>query len=374
MKNPYESTSVCKVTQLTTEVSLNFWARWRTAGPGGCELLGAACWRIRRTWTSHRFWSPPLVRPSQWRCAPLKSCWWSQTDIKVSTRGCGVWLMQSHRFLVFTRKLAWTRFKMPQHKIAHWNLIVCRLGASITGGFYNTQRHPISHDVELKINYLLFPAIRASPRIVQLRCAYEAYLAQEEGKTILIAHSSHFPEILAALPLMATAAVLGVALGFASAFLRVGGPYGGSVLAILLVAVSLVVQDENCRRMMHLLGQMLCWVQMIHMAGWVVKNEAGTAGKCWNADRCEVIVGFCWLGILLSNSPTVLEYSNMVRDKTLPVVWRISTSDMCGHVTTLVRKVSLLKWTTPCMCATGSIFRSPSALWRWIESRRRPLC
>ena len=170
--------------------------------------------------------------------------------------------------------------KMPQHKIAHWNLIVCRLGASITGGFYNTQRHPISHDVELKINYLLFPAIRASPRIVQLRCAYEAYLAQEEGKTILIAHSSHFPEILAALPLMATAAVLGVALGFASAFLRVGGPYGGSVLAILLVAVSLVVQDENCRRMMHLLGQMLCWVQMIHMAGWVVKNEAGTAGKC----------------------------------------------------------------------------------------------
>ena len=139
---------------------------------------------------------------------------------------------------------------------------------------------PTGHDVELKINYLLFPAIRASPRIVQLRCAYEAYLAQEEGKTILIAHSSHFPEILAALPLMATAAVLGVALGFASAFLRVGGPYGGSVLAILLVAVSLVVQDENCRRMMHLLGQMLCWVQMIHMAGWVVKNEAGTAGKC----------------------------------------------------------------------------------------------
>ena len=109
MKNPYESTSVCKVTQLTTEVSLNFWGRWRTAGPGGCELLGAACWRIRRTWTSHRFWSPPLVRPSQWRCAPLKSCWWSQTDIKVSTRGCGVWLMQSHRFLVFTPKLAWTR-------------------------------------------------------------------------------------------------------------------------------------------------------------------------------------------------------------------------------------------------------------------------
>ena len=71
---------------------------------------------------------------------------------------------------------------------------------------------PTGHGVELKINYLLFPAIRASPRIVQLRCAYEAYLAQEEGKTILIAHSSHFPEILAALPLMATAAVLGVAL------------------------------------------------------------------------------------------------------------------------------------------------------------------
>eukprot|EP00435_Cladocopium_sp_Y103_P056819 s929_g19.t1 len=107
----------------------------------------------------------------------------------------------------------------------------------------------------------------------RLWCAYEAYLAQEEGKTILIAHSSHFPKILAALPLMATAIVAGVALGLASFFLRVGGPYGGSILAILLVALSLVLQDENCRRMMHLMGQMLCWVQMIHMNGWIVKSE-----------------------------------------------------------------------------------------------------
>ena len=165
--------------------------------------------------------------------------------------------------------------KMPQHKIAHWNLIVCRLGASITGGFYNTQRHPISHDVELKINYLLFPAIRASPRIVQLRCAYEAYLAQEEGKTILIAHSSHFPQILAALRWIVLAAFVGAALGLASTLLGVGGPYGGAVLALSLMAFSLVIQDETFRRLMHLVGQMLCWIEVTHRAGWVFKAEAG---------------------------------------------------------------------------------------------------
>ena len=73
------------------------------------------------------------------------------------------------------------------------------------------------------------------------------------------------------------ACVLGVALGLAAAFFGVGGPHGASVLALVVLALSLVLQDEKCRRMMHLLGQMMCCVQMIHKAGWVVKNEAGTA-------------------------------------------------------------------------------------------------
>ena len=129
--------------------------------------------------------------------------------------------------------------------------------------------------MELKINYLLFPAIRASPRIVQLRCAYEAYLAQEEGKTILIAHSSHFPQILAALRWIVLAAFVGAALGLASTLRGVGGPYGGAVLALSLMAFSLVIQDETFRRLMHLVGQMLCWIEVTHRAGWVFKAEAG---------------------------------------------------------------------------------------------------
>lgn len=108
-----------------------------------------------------------------------------------------------------------------------------------------------------------------------LRCAYEAYLAQEEGKTILIAHSSNFPQILAALRWIVLAAFVGAALGLASTLLGVGGPYGGAVLALLLMAFSLVMQDETFRRLMHLVGQMLCWIEVTHRAGWVFKAEAG---------------------------------------------------------------------------------------------------
>ncbi|CAL1155901.1 unnamed protein product, partial [Cladocopium goreaui] len=104
-------------------------------------------------------------------------------------------------------------------------------------------------------------------------CAYEAYLAQEEGKTILIAHSSHFPQILAALRWIVLAAFVGAALGLASTLRGVGGPYGGAVLALSLMAFSLVIQDETFRRLMHLVGQMLCWIEVTHRAGWVFKAE-----------------------------------------------------------------------------------------------------
>ena len=116
---------------------------------------------------------------------------------------------------------------------------------------------------------------------------------------------------------MATAVVLGIALGLASAFLRVGGPYGGSVLAILLVALSLVLQEQALRRLMHLMGQMLCWVQIIHMDAWIVKNEAGTEGSA------EMLVDVKSLSKSVGwefHCPAILEYSIMVLDKTLPVV------------------------------------------------------
>ena len=80
------------------------------------------------------------------------------------------------------------------------------------------------------------------------RCAYEAYLAQEEGKTILIAHSSTFPQILRALRWMALAAAVGAAMGIMATFTGLGRPYGVPALAILVCGCSLVVKNDVFRR------------------------------------------------------------------------------------------------------------------------------
>ena len=96
------------------------------------------------------------------------------------------------------------------------------------------------------------------------RCAYEAYLAQEEGKTILIAHSSNFHQILAALRGMVLVAIFGACVGMMATLLNLGQTYGVPALACLVVGSSLVIHDDLCRRVMHLLGEMLCWIQVTH--------------------------------------------------------------------------------------------------------------
>ncbi|CAL1139553.1 unnamed protein product [Cladocopium goreaui] len=98
----------------------------------------------------------------------------------------------------------------------------------------------------------------------RLWCAYEAYLAQEEGKTILIAHSSNLHQILAALRGMALAAIFGASVGIVATLLNLGQTYGVPALACLVVGSSLVIHDDVCRRVMHLLGEILCWTQVTH--------------------------------------------------------------------------------------------------------------
>ena len=66
----------------------------------------------------------------------------------------------------------------------------------------------------------------------RLWCAYEAYLAQEEGKTILIAKSSNWRDILGALQWMVVAASLGGFLGTIATWLKAGRPFGVPAVSI----------------------------------------------------------------------------------------------------------------------------------------------
>ena len=98
----------------------------------------------------------------------------------------------------------------------------------------------------------------------RLWCAYEAYLAQEEGKTILIAKSSNWRDILGALQWMLVAASLGSFLGTIATVFKVGRSCAVPAVSILVCGLSLVVDNDAFRQFMNLLGQMFSWIQLTH--------------------------------------------------------------------------------------------------------------
>ncbi|CAL1163555.1 unnamed protein product [Cladocopium goreaui] len=81
----------------------------------------------------------------------------------------------------------------------------------------------------------------------RLWCSYEAYLAQEDGKTILIANSSNFSQILSALVWLVLAAIFGMALGILATFLEAGESFTVPALAILVCGFSLVIYNNLLR-------------------------------------------------------------------------------------------------------------------------------
>ena len=101
----------------------------------------------------------------------------------------------------------------------------------------------------------------------RLWCAYEAYLAQDLGKTILIAKSSNRREIFCALEWMFVSAMLGAAVGLLAFFLGID-VYGVQGLTSSLLALSLVVNNDILRRVLNLVGQMMCfWLHLSRMSG-----------------------------------------------------------------------------------------------------------
>ena len=103
----------------------------------------------------------------------------------------------------------------------------------------------------------------------RLWCSYEAYLAQESGKTILIANSSNFSEMLGALVWLVLAAIFGIVLGLLATFLGAGQTFTVPALTILICGFSLVIYNDLLRRVMHFVGVMLCWTCVVHNFGGV---------------------------------------------------------------------------------------------------------
>ena len=100
----------------------------------------------------------------------------------------------------------------------------------------------------------------------RLWCAYEAYLAQEDGKTILIAKGSHFNAHLHLFLRMAIAAILGASLGTGLSLMNVRSNLEVPALAGLGCVVSLSIEDDTLRLVLNFICQVLMWVQMTH---WV---------------------------------------------------------------------------------------------------------
>ena len=129
----------------------------------------------------------------------------------------------------------------------------------------------------------------------RLWCAYEAYLAQEEGKTILIAKSSNWRDILGALQWMVVAASLGGFLGTIATLLKAGRPSGVPAVSILVCGLSLVVDNDAFRQFMNLLGQMFSWIQVTHSRYFFHPGYKGIPAEVAHAVR---VCYWLWFSIV----------------------------------------------------------------------------
>ncbi|CAE7450215.1 unnamed protein product [Symbiodinium sp. CCMP2456] len=95
----------------------------------------------------------------------------------------------------------------------------------------------------------------------RLWCAYEAYLAEEQDKIILIARASNRYDICQSMVKMASAAIVGMLLGWAINFGHATVTFNLVFLCIATVAAawSMGTTRDCHRKWLHLLGEALCW-------------------------------------------------------------------------------------------------------------------
>eukprot|EP00434_Breviolum_minutum_P025850 symbB.v1.2.022853.t1/scaffold2032.1/size91878/5 len=95
------------------------------------------------------------------------------------------------------------------------------------------------------------------------------------GKTILIAKSSNWRDILSALQWMVVAASLGGSLGTIATLVKAGRPSGLPAVLFLVCGLSLVVDNDAFRQFMNLLGQMFTWLQVTHSTHFFYSRYKG---------------------------------------------------------------------------------------------------
>ena len=110
----------------------------------------------------------------------------------------------------------------------------------------------------------------------RLWCGYEAYLAQEEGKTILIAKASHFYAHLHLLLRMAVAAIIGASLGTTFRFLKFHRTLGVPAMTGLACGLSLSIEDNALRLVLNFFSQVLIWIQLTH---WLPYFQTSLQGE-----------------------------------------------------------------------------------------------
>jgi len=99
----------------------------------------------------------------------------------------------------------------------------------------------------------------------RLWCGYEAYLAQEEGKTILIAVYSHLPEIQRALWRMTGAALAGCVLGILCDFGKIRWPKRFGVSIAAAAFLGLCIENHSMRIVLNTSCEVLCFVEVTRL-------------------------------------------------------------------------------------------------------------
>ncbi|CAK8990852.1 Protein terminal ear1-like [Durusdinium trenchii] len=103
----------------------------------------------------------------------------------------------------------------------------------------------------------------------RLWCAYEAYLAQEEGKVIVIATASHVHHHLHLSLRMVGAAIFGACVGRTLFFFKFRGPIGALELVGISSLLSFWISHNGLRMVLNCFGQAVVWFQLTNFYDYI---------------------------------------------------------------------------------------------------------
>ncbi|CAE7723632.1 unnamed protein product [Symbiodinium sp. CCMP2592] len=132
---------------------------------------------------------------------------------------------------------------------------------------------PFAIALEASSNVLVVPNHHRSI-YTRLWCAYEAYLAQEEGKTILIARASNWPAIHQAMRRMFFAAILGMVLAVLVDVHDWNAALNLAALCVAAIAAawSIGTEDHNSQVLVNLVGETTAWFLVLN---WCTVGKEG---------------------------------------------------------------------------------------------------